>query len=217
MHQTNSKHMKKLLLFALPILLFGCSSDDNNNSYTPVFPTPDSVAYFRGNVNGTPVDYTYTYTSTTTAYGYANSNSGSPGDFWFSYGGAISTSTFSPAITIYWDNMYHGGYDDESINFYESFSDLPTNFLTDAQIDGNVRGVEIVYEKNGSTYYSGAGSQAGSVFAISNSSQGIEDGGSLKIKTVEGTFNCKLYNGDDPTDVVTITNGSYKVVLREDQ
>lgn len=208
--------MKKLLFLALPILMLSCSSGDDNAN-VPVIPSPAAgVAYFRANVNGVPTDYTYNYTSATTAYGFSNSASGSPGGMVFSYGGSLSTASFSPTFTVYFDNMYVGGYEDESDNFYNTFATLPTNYLTNAQIDSYVKGIEIDYEKNGNRYNSGYGSQAGSTFAITSATQGIEAGGSLKVKTVIGTLACKLYNVDDVTDIITLSNGSFKVIVREE-
>lgn len=50
---------------------------------------------------------------------------------------------------------------------------------------------------------------------VTSSTSGIEAGGSLKIQTIVGTVNCKFYNENDPTDIIVLTNGKYKLIFRE--
>jgi hypothetical protein len=208
--------MKKLFLLALPFILFSCSSDDDAEIIIPTSPQGNAVAYFRGNVDGVATDYTYNYNAGSAAYGYSNSAEGFPGENWYSYGGFIGTPDYSKGVTIYCDNMYFGGSQGESEDFYNTFETVPTNYLTNAQIDAHVKGIEIEYQKNGDGYRSSNGSQTGSTFVVTSVSEGIEEGGTEKIKTIIGTFNCKVYNDDNVADAVTITNGSFKVILKED-
>ena len=39
--------------------------------------------------------------------------------------------------------------------------------------------------------------------------------GNLKIITIVGNVNCKLYNQNNPSDVIALSNGTYKLIFRE--
>lgn len=65
------------------------------------------------------------------------------------------------------------------------------------------------------TYSTLEGSQTGSLITILSSTKGIEAGGTLKIQTIVGKINCKLYNQDNPLDILTLTSGEFKLIFRE--
>jgi len=68
---------------------------------------------------------------------------------------------------------------------------------------------------NGTRYSSMYGDQTGSTMTVISSTAGTATGTNLKTRTIVGTVNCKLYNEVDPTDVITLTNGKYKLVFEE--
>jgi hypothetical protein len=210
--------MKKLLLLALPILMFSCSSDDDNTYYPPVTPAGDAYAYMRGDMDGTPFNYTYNLNdiSGQSTYGpFTGISGGSITSGSFSYGGMFSPiGNFDKFIYVAFDNMYTGGDEDETENFYETMTTLPSNYINFDQDNAYVKGVDVAYTiSDGLTYSSMGGSQTGSTFTVTSATQGME--GPYKVKTVAGTFSCKLYNQSDATDVINVTNGTYKIVMTD--
>ncbi|MFT3793681.1 hypothetical protein [Flavobacterium sp.] len=170
-------------------------------------------------MNGTAFDYTFklndftsqtTYTAITSISGGGTITSGS-----FSYGGMFSPiGNFNKFIYVSFDNMYNGNDEDETEHFHETMTTLPTNYITFAQDDAFVKGVDIGYTiSEGLTYTSMGGSQTGSTFTITSVAEGMD--GPYPIKTVTGTFSCKLYNQDNAADVINVTNGTYKIVMTD--
>ncbi|RZK13172.1 MAG: hypothetical protein EOO46_00370 [Flavobacterium sp.] len=214
--------MKKLFLFAFTALLFSCGSDDGGSSVDGPDNT-NGVAYIKGKLDGTTFDYTFNNTANDTyLYNAMTGFSGEGFDRWYYYGGSVMTYTpgsFLPSMSIAWNNAYYGeGGDEEgeAAAFYDTAGDLPMNFLTEAQDDAHNPGVEITYEAADGTFYTTkAGSQSGSTIAVSNYTQGVSGG--AKIMTVTGTFTGKLYNDDDPSEVIQVENGKFKLILTEFQ
>ena len=223
---TNHKYrpMKKLILLAFAAFAFSCSSDDggsSNNGGNNGGNNDAGVAYIKGKMNTVAFDYTFNNTANDTfLYNAMTGFSGEGFDRWYYYGGTLMSFTppnFAPSFAIGWNNMYFGAGGDEegeAAAFYETVGDLPSNFLNDAQDDAHQPGLEITYQSaNGSYYTSKSGAQTGSTLAVSDYTQGMSGG--AKIMTVVGTFSCKLYNEDDLTDVIEVTNGKFKLILTE--
>src|SRR6476469_2170060 len=141
--------MKKLILLALPLLMFSCSSD--SDSTTPV--NTSGVVYVRGSIDGTAFDYTFNNTATDV---YTNSTasgfSGDGTDRWYYYAGGITAfnpPTFAPSFLICWNNMFFVAMckaNRETDSFYSSVATLPTNYLTSAQDDSHMAGLDIQLE-----------------------------------------------------------------------
>lgn len=213
--------MKKIFLLALPFVLFSCSSDSDDVVVPSGSDNSNALTYIRGIANGQAIDYSYILNSPSSpsAYGYGNGYSSDGFTKWFYYGGEFAPASSldgTPRIDLGWNNMVVGTETEESAAFAPAFTTVPVTYLTSAQNDNHEKGVDIEYEsETGATYSTMAGSQAGSTFTISSSVAGIEDGGTLHTQTIIGTYSCKLYNWDNPTDIISITNGTYKVILRE--
>jgi len=211
--------MKKLLLLFLPIAMISCSSDDSTPVETiPV--TANAIAYIRGSVNGQSIDYSYTADFFTPSYyNYINGSYGVDPGRSFYYGGSFSpaaSNTGRPALTISWNNMLTGSTGDENTAFYPAFETNVTNYITSEQEENRVKGVDVSYEsEDGKNYSTLEGSQTGSTFTIATSEKGTEAVSGLKTQTITGTFSCKLYNYDNPAEIITITGGTYKVIVRE--
>lgn len=203
--------MKKLLLLALPFLLFSCSSDSDSSS------SSGGLVYISGKLDGTSFNYKFNNNeSDEYFYSFLTGFDGEGFDRWYYYGGTMYTASFSPAISIAWDNMVFT--DDESVEtatFYDAFGETPTNYLTQAQLDANLRGVDVQYEDNGTFYNTSYGSQAGSTFTVSSVTEDTDPDGLLQAVTVKGTFSCKVYNSENPADFKTITDGKFKLILQE--
>jgi hypothetical protein len=208
--------MKKLILFAFAAVLFSCSSDDSSNNNST-----SGVAYIRGKMDNVSFDYTFNNTASDTyLYNATTGFSGLGFDRWYYYGGSLSKftpPTFTPAFYISWNNMYFGESGDEageSAAFYNTVGDLPSNFLTAAQDDAHTPGIDISFEAEDGSYYSSKdGSQTGSALSVTNYTEGMSNG--TKTMTVVGTFSCKLYNTEDTTDIIVVTNGTFKMILSE--
>jgi hypothetical protein len=204
--------MKKLLLLALSVALFSCSSDSDSDS------TSDSgVAYIKGKLDGTAFNYTFN-NSMSDEYFYSaiQSTSSDGGDAVYSYGGMMYPMTFTPSISVAFDGMVATSDPaEESALFDAAFDNAPENYLTDAQYQNDERGVDVQYEAaNGDFYNTVYGSQSGSSFNVTSVVEGTDGG--LKTATIKGTFSCKLYNSDNAADVINLTNGSFKIIVRED-
>ncbi|RZJ69985.1 hypothetical protein [Flavobacterium sp.] len=213
--------MKKFLMLACAAFFFSCSSnDDESSNGGGGGNNNNTVAYIQGKMDGTAFDYTFNNTATDTyLYNPISGFSGLGFDRWYYYGGMTTAfnSSFTPSFTIAWNNMYFGEGGDESgetAAFHTTVGTLPSNFLTQAQDDNHMPGIEIGYEAaNGNYYSSKEGIQTGSALSVSNYSPGTTAG--TKTMTVTGTFSCKLYNDEDPTDVIDVTNGKFKLILSE--
>ena len=211
--------MKKLFLLALPLLMLSCSSDSDSSGDGG----SSGVAYIRGKIDETAFNYTFNNTiDDQYLYNAASGYSGEGFDRWYYYGGVLNRfnpPTFTPEFIIAWNNMYFGEGGDEAgetAAFYTTVGTLPTNYLTEAQDNAHTPGLDIQFkDADGNIYSSKGGSQAGSTFAVSGSSESTDGINGNKLKTVWGTFKCKLYNSDDLTDVIEITDGTYKIILSE--
>jgi hypothetical protein len=211
--------MKKIILIAFAAVLFSCSSDDSSNDDN----NTSGVAFVKGKMDNVAFDYTFNNTANDTyLYNALSGFSGLGFDRWYYYGGSLTKftpPTFAPAFYISWNNMFFGQNGDEageSAAFFTTVGTLPSNFLTVAQDDAHNPGLDIAFEKEDGTYYSSKdGSQTGSALSVTNYTQNTTNG--VKTMTVVGTFSCKLYNTDDPTDVIVVTDGSFKLILSEFQ
>ena len=203
--------MKKLFLLALPFLLFSCSSDSDSSQ------SSGGLVYISGKLDGTSFNYTFNNTASDAYfYSFLTGFDGEGFDRWYYYGGTLYTASLTKSISIAWDNMIFT--DDEGVEtdtFYDAFAEIPTNYLTQAQLDANLRGIDVQYEDEGTFYNTSYGSQAGSTFTVSSVTEDTDPDGLLQAVTVKGTFSCKVYNSENPDDFKTITDGKFKLILQE--
>ncbi len=211
-------NMKKLFLIAIAAMTFSCSSDDSPSTNIAE-DTPIGYAFIRGKMNNFDFDYTVNNTATDVfVYNSMGGYSGQDLKKWYHYGGSLinfNPPSFAPELSIAWEHVFYSsglGADMENEQFYNSVSNLPTAFLTDNQQGEHVPGISINFKdaqgKNYSTIY---GNQIGSAVTINGSSETVVMG--IKMKTVWGTFSCKMYNNDNLSDIKQITNGTFKLVL----
>lgn len=213
--------MKKVLLLVFALSLFSCSQSDDDTP-EPIVPS-DAIAYFRASLNGQALDYSQTnYVNPTHSYSFYNGFSSGPDYFDKSYHYGCNMQTypnqnFYPRISLIFSNMYNTNSGvSETVAFDGLFTNTPTNFLTSTQEDDLVKGVYVSYQSpSGVVYSSLNGDQTGSTMSVTSSVPGIEEGGSLKTQTLVGTVSCKLYNETNASDVIVLTGGSYKLILRE--
>lgn len=216
--------MKKLVLMAFAAFAFSCSSDDggsSNNGGGGGGNNDTSVAYIKGKMDSVAFDYTFNNTANDTfLYNALAGFSGEGFDRWYYYGGSVmkfDPPQFAPEFSIGWNNMYFGQGGDEAgeaAAFYETVGDLPSNFLTPAQDDAHTPGLDVTFKAQDGTFYtSKGGAQNGSTLSVTDYTQGMS--GANKTMTIKGTFSCKLYNDEDPSDVIQVTEGKFKLILSE--
>lgn len=215
--------MKKLLLIALAISLFSCNNDDTPAPVAPL-PSANAIAYFRASLNGIPLDYSQNNNvNPTHGYGFNIGYSGvNTFDRSYYYGCFMipsNTTNDFPQISLTFNNMFNSSLttETETSAFNTNFATPPTNFITNTEESNYVKGIDVSCQSpTGVRYSTLYGSQVGSSMTVSSSVAGIETGGFLKTQTVTGTVSCKLYNQSNSSDVIVVTNGSYKLIFRED-
>jgi len=209
--------MKKYLIAASLVVLFSCSKVDEGDSSST-----GEVAYFKMYLDGKSVDFTQSdYTSPVYVQEFVHSGCFSSGqDCVIDYGAVLMPFTGTslvPNIGFSFDNLYNEpSQADEPATFYSLFTVVPSNFITESQETNNVKGIDVQYTSiDNKTYSTLNGSQTGSSMTVLSSKQGIDNGGVLKIQTIIAKINCKLYNDANPSDVITLTDGQFKLIFRE--
>ena len=216
--------MKKKIKYVLPILLaalmFSCSSDDSNNDDDDN-DNPGLAYYTNAKINGTqfsaniPVDV-----SVGTDYG--GSMSYSPQ---YNNDGACVNINYEPSLYPTFNESLGSmgvgfiGFlreldlscSDELTNFDTIFTDGPFSYT-----DGDYGyGVKVNYattsDETQQYYTSYGGSQDNSTFQITN----VEptDCGFKECLIITGTFSCNVYNEQDDSDMIEITDGQFKLLL----
>lgn len=209
--------MKKLFLAALAFVAFSCSKDAATT--TPV--ASEALYYFKAKLNGTSFDYTQNNTLMPTHAAVVSSGYVGNGFDHSHYYSCMmmpypTPDNYYPRLEISFDHMYMSDSQDtgETEAFYGLFDPVPTNFITDTQDNNFIKGISCGYIKSDGTYYTTKkGDQTGSSMTVTSSVSGTN--GAYKTKTIKGTITCKLYNEMDPSDVITLTNGTYKLYFQE--
>ena len=203
--------MKKILFFLSLAIFASCSSDESSSS---------TVAYFRANLNGQSVDYSQDSSNSPTYFNQpivGFSGNGSDKSFYYAssmdyYGGFDSY----PSLDVTMHNMYQStSYADETTNFNTTFDSKPTNFISYDDDSNWIKGVSVTHiDANGDIFSTLSGSQSGSSISYTSMTTATNDFG-FQTKTITGTVNCTLYKDSDPTETITLTNGSFKLTFQE--
>jgi hypothetical protein len=208
--------MKKTLLFFAALLLLSCSKDsDSSNPENPNV-DPSAIAYFKANFNGQPFNYVMANETAPTHVnqpGNGYSGEGSLKSFYYaSYMLPYPQPTnFYPRSDISFNHLFKSNnFSEEVAAFPTLLTTPPSNFLTEAQDNSKTKGLEISYRNENNVNYSTLfGSQTGSAITYQSSVLGVKN--NIKVFTITGTFNCKLYSESNPADVITVTNGAFKL------
>ncbi len=216
--------MKKIFLIIGLSLIISCSKDSEDTPIVPPASVTDdnSIAYFKAALNGQQFDYVMTNSLLSThAYQPSISITSTNVEFEraFSYGAFMypyPKATNGPEIELSFNNMYKTfNLSTETAAFPNLFNPIPTNFLTSDQNSIGGKGIELSYTNSSGTYYSTLnGSQIGSLISFSNVNL-VTGNFNLKAQIITGTINCKLYNYENLSDVVTVTNGKFKLIFQE--
>lgn len=209
--------MKKLSFLVLGLLFFSCSSDDSND-------TPDNssntVAFFKANLTNLSVNYIQDNSNSPSHFnqpivGY--SGNGSNKSFYYSSSMEPLSLNNYPSLDITLHHMYQSTDEStETTSFNTIFSNKPTNFITSDQDFNWTKGVSVTYtDNNGDSYSTLSGSQTGSTINYTSTVAGTNSLTGLQTQTVSGTVACKLYKDSDPSIIINLTAGSFKLVFQE--
>lgn len=213
--------MKKIYAIILLGLLFNCSSDDNPQADTNN-PAASLLVYTTANIGGTQFNAEISSNAAIQSpYGASNSYQPQQNN----NGGCININ-YSPSLFPTFDETlpYVGvGFiqfiseanltcSDELANFDTLF---PVASYDYAANQGDFGGyIEYATKSDGSgSFYTSYGAQDSSAsFEIT----AIEayDCGFSECLFLTGTFSCKLYNQSDNTDVLDVTNGTFKLSIK---
>ncbi len=203
--------MKKILFFLSIAMFASCSSDESSSS---------TVAYFRASLNGQSVNYSQDSSNSPSYFNQPivgfNGN-GSDKSFYYAssmdyYAGMESY----PSLDVTMHNMYQStSYADETTNFNTTFDSKPTNFISYDDDSNWIKGVSVTHiDANGDIFSTLSGSQSGSSISYTSMTTATNDFG-FQTKTITGTVNCTLYKDSDPSETITLTNGSFKLTFQE--
>lgn len=227
--------IKKIGTLLLVIaVLTGCSSDDSSNSPNSFNPD-DYLYYITGKINGE--DFVYGQLASANTLDYSQAGFGNS---------IISNCAFNPTIggvnyamgvypnldsedrpSMYFDFVRFFLCDpnfnnDPQSTFNESF---PVGSYTTAMSgddnSGTTGAVGVTYTPDSTvnTYYQSFNdNQTGNTFEITSSVNSNQNFGAFTnyIQLLEGNFNFTLYNSEDPSDTIEITEGSFKLFMTLD-
>jgi len=204
------------ILCVLISLLSACKNSDPIDPDDPQDEVPNALAnatyYFTANVDGDSVSMLVTRNKG----GFGVGHSSSIGDSCIiSYESTIyeSANIFdSDKLQISFTNGFARDcfYELEDFDIYFSPRGFP---YTEGDVDDpNVKGVEIRLYL-GDKYYTslGATQPATANFDLASVEDVDEQG--FQVALLEGTFSCVLVNDDDPSDLISLTNARYKLIV----
>ena len=199
------------------LLLFGCGNDDSNGDAQ----NHNYDYYITGKANGQPFAYGVNLNSTSIAYVPSNSSGQSldiPNNLCtYSYEPGFYENSFVEnmlTVGFNFNKFYQAGcsQEDEFNAFHGLF---PVGDYTYAA-NSSTKGVEYDYSPSGEDkfYTTFNGDQSNSSFKITSSTEANKQtitGYTKHHQIVEGSFNCTLYNSNDPTDKIEITEARFRV------
>lgn len=219
--------MKKILLLSILISLsFSCSEDDDS-SEQPITVSSD-IYYVSGKINGEAFLFSMDINDP-----FANYTVGPYGRSFYSedYGCSYSydtgiSPTYEESLSSLYLNFNYFFIDTacelqeyELTNFNEIFASQTVNYATDEYRSSGISFEYSPITKEALYYVTKEGDQLSSSFIIEESitNPPLTFFNQFNAsQTITGTFNCTLYNPDDLTDTVEITEGKYRLVVYSD-
>jgi hypothetical protein len=197
-----------------------CSKNDSgNNEIIPE--TSNAYAFFSATIGDQTIKYIQENKNVKPVYvnNISNGYRGFDSDKSFDYGSSMDLNGIEvqyPSLKIAMHNMYKTtNIDNETTNFKQAFTSKPTNFITSTQLQSLTKGLDVSYTNaKGVVYTTLEGSQANSSISYISDVSGIGEN-NMQNQLVTGTVSCKLYNENNPNDVLTLTNGLFKLYFRE--
>lgn len=210
--------MRKFILLVLTIAMVSCSSSDDSDGDSG---NSDLAFYINANINGTEFN-SGVPTDITVSTDYGASNSWQPR---YNNDGQCIDMVYEPSLYPFFDESKPGmsvGFVGFISNANLTCSDELDNFDTLFQTtsysyapDEYNYGVKVSYatsNDDSQVYYTSYGSQnSNASFNITN----VEpvDCGFKECVIVTGTFSCRVYNEQDVTDFLDLTDGEFKLTV----
>jgi hypothetical protein len=196
----------------------GCSKDDSSNN-VPASETANATAFFIATVGNETLKYIQDNSNKPNfVNGLSIGYKGLDSEKSFYYGSTMGPNTIAEhaSLDITMHNMYKStSTDDETTNFNKTFTLKPTNFITSSENESLTKGISVTYTNAiGVVYTTLKGSQTTSLISYTSAVSGIGQN-NLQQQLIIGAVNCKLYNENNPSDVLTLTNGTFKLYFRE--
>lgn len=221
-----------LLVFGLGLLM-GCSSDDGGSS-SNAFNPDDYVYYIKGKVNGE--DFLYGQLASATVLDYSQPDYGnsitSNCAFNPTGGGVNYTSGVYPSLenearpNMYFDfvrfYLCAADFDNNpALTFNDSFPEGSyATAVSNNHNTGTTGAVSLHYRSdstNNMIFYNSLGdNQSNNSFEITSSVNANQTLGQQVLRRsqlINGSFNYTLYNSNDLTDVIEITDGEFKLFV----
>jgi len=203
--------MKKLTFFTFIFSIFllsGCQEDDSNQNFD---------YFISGKINGDSFNFGLNLNDEYADYVVVDSyyGGGSPNGCDITYAPGIypSYDESLAEFDIEFNNFYIGNCDDEQTSLNSDTFAVGTY-----QIGGTAGKVNLIYLPNADedvVYLSDIGAQSNASFKITSSRQVNQMIFQYVyyMQEIEGTFSARLYNSDDVSDYIDVTNGKFRLLV----
>jgi len=186
--------------------MLSCEKEEVDSNEIP----SNVVAYFRGEVDGDPVKIDVTTTNINDTF------LGSGGSFdyptcYLDYGCSVGSILETPPIFGFNLNNFFEGPCDDEVELFPTLFQLGDVAFDDDDYQNTEKSVSLYYQTENGNEYSSIGDQSGSTFAITNVSELSSPYGIYQ--SIEASFTVKLYNDEDVTDIIEISNGTFNLPL----
>lgn len=225
--------MKKLSLLLGLLILTNCSSEDNNSASNQINPD-DYVYYISGKINGE--DFVYGQLADATVLDYSQPDYGNSITTNCAYNPDTGGLNYACGVYPNLDSEARPSMSFDFIRFYlcdpnfdnnagETFNDafpigIYNTAVSNNDNNGTTGAVSLNYRPdstNNMLFYNSLGdNQAGNSFEITSSTNFNQIFGSQVLsisQLIEGTFSYTLYNTENPSDVIEITEGKFKLYV----
>ncbi|WP_411768569.1 hypothetical protein [Winogradskyella sp. A3E31] len=222
------------MLLIIAVIGFGCSNDDSEPNPNTNFNSSDYLYFVSGKLNGDDFIYGQRIDDTTFNYQIISniplesatcSFSADQGlDYKLSYGSSIypgfENEDSQPLIGINFIRFYRCSDTESSTDVFNSLFPVDDyDYAVDDNDGGTMGQIGIEYAPiaNGDNYYESYGTIASSnTFKITDSQENnsfLLGDLVTQSQLIEGEFSVTLFNNDDSSDVIEITEGRFKIIV----
>ncbi|PTX64096.1 hypothetical protein C8N46_101706 [Kordia periserrulae] len=222
------KHIFKALLACSIILAISCSNNDEGSGDELSFNPEDYHYFISGKINGESFLYGQRKDATTVDYNIIHSGGTTTECAYYPETGGVNyysgvypnfEEETLPSMNFGFVRFYLCSEMDatsQSAVFNERFALGNYEIATKDDISGTTGGIYFEYSSNSleGPYYNSNGDQSSSYCEITSSTNANQYLLEVLVNSqqiIEGNFSVKLYNEEDSSDVIEITDGSFKL------